>query len=620
MQDREIYASSGIKSFLLAPVSAAGLVNHVIGLFSVTIEREWTQQESEWLRRVGEKLSHAMRRRRLKLAQQDAAEFECVMTRVSTRVSGLRWDDAGCEIDSALGEILGFCSIDRIGICEVLPDNDEAHLRHVARAEWVAPIPKRFTYGELFPWAYRERILRGAVLALTTIDDLPDGASTDKASLQALGACSVLDVPISVDGEVRFILTADCHREPHRWTPRCIARLGALAETFGNALARSKAVGAMVASQRDLHDVEDSAHLGRWEWDIGTDRLLVSEEAKRIFGADPARLSQLVELIAPADSGKFARAVALARAEPGERFGVHYKIRMPEGEERVVHQWHEVLSPGERTARLLASVQDVTASLRTEQEVLELRSHHWHSDRVSQTGLLVASLTHELSQPLSAVLSNAQAGLRFLSHDDLGPEEMRDILSDIVASSKRASDVLSALRAMLRRRHTTRVTFEAAEAVQDVLALVRSELMSEQIDVETFLQTNCQLTADKAQVEQVLLNLVVNAIDAMRGKPQGERHLRLALSRNGSDLTFSVCDSGVGIPADKVAKVFEAFWTNKKKGLGMGLSVCRSIMESYGGHIGLEANPEAGVTFYFTLPAAEEADAVSAGWGKKETS
>jgi signal transduction histidine kinase len=233
---------------------------------------------------------------------------------------------------------------------------------------------------------------------------------------------------------------------------------------------------------------------------------------------------------------------------------------------------------------------------------------------VTQTTLLVASLAHELSQPLAAILNNTQAGLRFLKNGALTTEEMRDILTDIVASNRRASEVLSALRAMLRRQNTTRITFDAADAVRDVLTLVRSELMTEQIDVEPMLTPQCWISADKTQIEQVILNLVMNSIDALRGRPGTERKLSIALEAlDDREVQITVKDSGRGIPAGKFDKVFEAFWTTKKTGLGMGLSVCRAIVESYGGRIWCESNKGGEVTFRFKLPMAQEEASELAG-------
>jgi signal transduction histidine kinase len=364
-------------------------------------------------------------------------------------------------------------------------------------------------------------------------------------------------------------------------------------------------VGALLANRDDVRDTLDVAHLGHWEWDIGADRLQLSDEAKHILGADVPALQNLVELVQPQDRSAFADAIEHARMHPLARFKLRYAVRTPAGETRTIQQWHEVIFPGERTGRLLATVQDVSGLMRTEREVTTLREHHWHSARVAQTTLLVASLAHELCQPLAAILNNAQAGLRFLGRGQLDADEMSDILTDIVASNRKANEVLGALRAMLRRQHTTRITFDAVDAVHDVLALVRSELMTEQIDVQTELENGSLVDADKVQIEQVVLNLVMNSIDAMRGAREPRRSIQLAVRTTPDEhVEISVRDSGRGIPRDRRPKVFEAFWTTKEKGLGMGLPLCRAIVESYDGRIWCEDNEGGGITFRFRLPVA----------------
>lgn len=538
--------------------------------------------------------------------------FEQLLIRISTLFAGARWHHVGGAVDRALAELLGFCCIDQAAIFEMLADNSDAYLRHVARVPGLPPFPAHFNYGESFPWAF-PRVLRGELVPVATGDSLPPDARGDKASMRALALHSLLHVPLQVDGEVRFVLMVACACPAPQWSEGSTTRLKAIGEIFAHAISRAEAAGALLASQHDVRDTLDVVHLGRWEWDISADKLYLTDEAKHILGADVPNLATLIGMVDAADRAGVEGSIATARAQPGTRFKVRYSMRTPAGETRTVQQWHEVMFPGERTARLMATVQDITAFLNTEREVTELRSNEWHSARVAQTTLLVASLAHELCQPLAAILNNAQAGLRFLRTGNLSGEEMGDILTDIVASNKRANEVLGALRAMLRRQTTTRVTFEAADAVHDVLALVRSELMSEQIDVETALAEDCYLNADKTQIEQVLLNLIMNSIDAMRGARAAQRRLEIAVVPcKGRHVQVSVKDSGRGIPADKMAKVFEAFWTTKKQGLGMGLSVCRAIIESYGGRIWCENNDSGGVTFQFKLPAAGEPETSTA--------
>lgn len=248
---------------------------------------------------------------------------------------------------------------------------------------------------------------------------------------------------------------------------------------------------------------------------------------------------------------------------------------------------------------------DITESLRTRKEMQQLRQQVWHADRVERMGAITASLAHELSQPLTAVLSNAQAGLRFLARGTPDLEELRAILQDIVRDDKRAAAVIAGLRAMLRQQETPRERVDLGQTVGEVLHLLHSEFLTQDVvlDWEGGPTGTMIVLADKAQIQQVALNLVLNALEAMVKQPDGDRHLQVVLADTGKgEARVAVRDNGEGIAADMLGKVFDGFYTTKAKGLGMGLAVCRSIVEAHGGAIWVERNEDRGVTFFFALP------------------
>jgi two-component system sensor kinase FixL len=250
---------------------------------------------------------------------------------------------------------------------------------------------------------------------------------------------------------------------------------------------------------------------------------------------------------------------------------------------------------------VLAAMIDLTER----QELVRRQTELEHITRVSTLGELAPSLAHELSQPLSAILSNAQAGLRLLDRGTLDAAEMRDILEDVVAADKRAGDVIGVLRVLMRRGKTEQVRVDVAQAVREILGVLHGELLHEKVEVGTALDGQCVALASRTQLEQVLLNLITNAIDAMRPQPPSERRLRVTVSLSAEGGTrVAIRDSGIGIPTDELGHVFEAFRTTKPLGMGMGLAVCRSIISSLGGDIQIEPNEGGGVTVAFTLPAA----------------
>lgn len=250
---------------------------------------------------------------------------------------------------------------------------------------------------------------------------------------------------------------------------------------------------------------------------------------------------------------------------------------------------------------------DITERKQAESELQRHREALAHVTRVSTLGELSASLAHELNQPLAAILSNAQAGLRFLDRGNQDLQEFRELLQDIVHDDKRASAVISGLRSLARREQTQRERVDLAATLREILELLHSELLARQFQVETDFADGCAVLADKAQIQQVVLNLVMNAVEAMEAEPAHRRHLHISMSCTGRDeVQVALRDSGVGIPTEKLDKVFDPFWTTKRQGMGMGLAVCRSIIEAHGGEIWVERNAERGVTFYFKLPALRQ--------------
>jgi PAS domain S-box-containing protein len=251
---------------------------------------------------------------------------------------------------------------------------------------------------------------------------------------------------------------------------------------------------------------------------------------------------------------------------------------------------------------------DITARKRAEVEALQQRAELAHLSRVTMLGELSGSLAHELNQPLTAILSNAQAAKRFLARDDVDLEEVRDILTDIVEQDKRAGEVIHRMRLLLKKGEVQQQPLDVNNAVREVLKLIRSDLVNQGVTTRTTLAPALPtVKGDRVQLQQVLLNLLMNACDGMNGNASADRQIivRTELS-DGEGVRFSVSDRGTGIAPEELEHVFEPFFTTKINGLGLGLSVCRTIITAHGGKLWAANNPERGVTFHFTLPVTTE--------------
>jgi len=243
-----------------------------------------------------------------------------------------------------------------------------------------------------------------------------------------------------------------------------------------------------------------------------------------------------------------------------------------------------------------------------EVELQKLREDLGHVNRVSTIGELTTSLAHELNQPLTAILSCAQAGQRLIDVDAMDRGEFREILREIVEDGRRAAAVIDRLRALLKKGDPQLTVLDLNETVAEVVRLIRSDALVRDISIRLELDpTLSPARGDRVQLQQVLLNLALNGMDAMQELRTGERTLvfRTAMDCPGG-IRVSVRDSGVGISGRDVEPMFQPFYTTKAGGMGIGLTIARSIIEAHDGELEAENNPDGGATFSFTLPVSEE--------------
>jgi C4-dicarboxylate-specific signal transduction histidine kinase len=246
---------------------------------------------------------------------------------------------------------------------------------------------------------------------------------------------------------------------------------------------------------------------------------------------------------------------------------------------------------------------DLVAQQRAELEAKEQRLQLTHLTRVALLGQLSGALAHELNQPLTAILSNAQAAQRFLAADRIDPEELREILGDIVAADQRAGEVIRRLRALFKKGETQFQLLDTNDVVREALDLAHGDLVTRNIEVTTDLAPRLpSVTADRVQMQQVLLNLLINASEAMSANAPDERTLTVRTQALGGGVQVSVADCGPGIPEDRELRLFEPFFTTKPQGLGLGLSISRSIVTAHGGRLWSTNNPFGGATFHVALP------------------
>lgn len=362
-------------------------------------------------------------------------------------------------------------------------------------------------------------------------------------------------------------------------------------------------------SEERMNLAARAAELGLWVWDIERDGIWSTDKGRELFGfaeSEPLNFALFTERLHPDDRGSVRAAVEAAIASDGDYYNEH-RVRTGTAPERWIAARGRIEFGHERRPLRMRGVSiDITSRKEAEAELKERRGELAHLSRVSMLGELSGSLAHELNQPLTAILSNAQAAQRYLDRPEPDLVELRAILADIVAEDERAGEVIRRLRLLFKKGEVEQKALDANELVIEVLKVMRSDLAEHGVSVVTELAPDlAPIRGDGVQLQQVLLNLVMNACDAVADNQPGQRRLTVrTLPADGAGLRIEVTDIGRGLPEVNPERVFERYYTTKPNGLGLGLSVCRTILAAHGGTLHAARNPGGGTTFICNLGGA----------------
>ncbi|SUS03376.1 Two-component hybrid sensor and regulator [uncultured Defluviicoccus sp.] len=301
-----------------------------------------------------------------------------------------------------------------------------------------------------------------------------------------------------------------------------------------------------------------------------------------------------------------ASVIAAITGKPG--FSAETRMRKIDGTEFPAHFTASFPKEGVASARLLIGVIDISERVAAQEKLRAVQAEFAHAARLSTLGELAASIAHEVNQPLAAIATNASAGLRWLDRPEPNLEEVRALAARIAGDAKRAGDIIARIRSMAARRATESTPLSVKSVIEEAASFLRHDLQAQQVTLQLSLPPDLPpVLGDRTQLQQVVVNLAINAAQAMAQSGAEKRRITISAARQEGGILITVDDTGPGIPPEHVDRLFESFFTTKEAGMGIGLPICKSIVEAHGGQIEAENRATGGARFSFTLPAHEAA-------------
>jgi PAS domain S-box-containing protein len=604
--DRQTWIEWGIRSNLNIPIIVGEPIDHVFAINSVKNERVWPEELYPRLQLLGEIFVNAIERKQIRLELEERLRFEGLISNLSASFVNLPPDEVDSKINKGLRSVTEFFDADRCTIG--LFSEDGTHLLrafeyHAAAAE---AAPESISK-EQMPW-YVEQLIWGKSVVINRVEDLPPEAEKERQVCLARGTKSFLSMPMVSRGVPLGSCALVSTRAERIWPEGLIKRFRLLTEVFANALQGKRADTLLQTSEEKFRQF--FAHTPEFCYIVSPEGVILDVNDWALHGLGYEREDlvgkPVATIYAPESLPKMGE-LFVKWKETGEIRNEEMVVMTKKGEKRTILLNVGAVRDKDGTIIHSASIQtDITEHKRAEIEVNRARTQLLHVERSARMGELTASLAHELNQPLAAILSNAQAALRFLQSKEVNLDELREILQDIIQDDQRAGNIIRSLRSMMKREERERNAIILNSVLSEVIQIFHTESIFRNVHIDTeFDESLPPVLGDKVQLQQVALNLIVNAADAMSQNPPEHRRIILGTQVKKDRVRVTIRDFGPGIDQGNVDRIFQPFFSTKRTGLGMGLAVSQTIVEAHGGHIWAENHPDSGATFFIELPINE---------------
>jgi signal transduction histidine kinase len=588
----------------------------------------------------------------------EVRRFELLAYELSARFISLPSSQIDAAIEAGLQRIVETLGVDRSTLSHVVHETGHFHSTHTFAAEGIPPTP-RGTNSRLFPWTLA-RARAGLPVVFSRLSDLPPEAEQDRQGFERVGLQAHLALPVKVAGQLVCVLGVGSLRRERDWDEELITHLQVVGEVFANALARKRAqeeldfsmgleqVASKILASLLLAPGAEGAHslepglreIGEF---LGIEWVALWEEVPRArFGiaqqwraatSTASLFERIDEANLPWLHGrmKAGRVVRLARISelPADtvdetalgRAGLHAFFLVPIltdgkvggalslGSTHRAHEWSFAMVSGLRLIADVFSTLHVRQASERRRQAAELEAAHWrerlaHLVRVHTAGEMSVALAHEITQPLGAIENYALAARRRLAAE-ASPKNalVLELLDKMIGQATRAGDVVTRMRGMVQRHELELKPVDLERAVRSCLDMLRMDCDQHEIALELNLEDELPIiVVDEIHLQQVTLNLLRNAMEAIVDSASDERRISVNIARQPQTLCVTISDTGSGIAEGDLERIFESFYSTKAKGLGVGLAICRRLIEAHGGALWASHAPGGGAAFQFTLP------------------
>ncbi len=529
--------------------------------------------------------------------------FERLLFELSVRFADVSADQVVAAIESALLKLVGFLDFDRGAFWEFV-DERQPHFICTVAVQGLEP-PRRGAVPADLAWV-AEELRAGRTVVIRADKDIPPAAAAAAEYNRRAGIRSILVVPLPVDGRVVTAIGFGAFRSTREWPPEFIARLTVIGEVMAQALVRKRSEAALRASEARWRSIFETSTLAISVFDQDLRYTATNPAFQAMLGYTDDEIRQFtpLDLTVGEERGAVDGRLAALREGKIDHYAVERQYRRKDG--TVI--WAQALvarASQSGPEMFIGTMIDITESKQAQESLLAARSELTRISQLTAIGQMAASIAHEIKQPITSIVMGASAGLRWLAKEPPNLKEVRACLDLIARNGSRANQVIDGVRALFQKERQEKEFLDINQIIQETFELVRSEAQKKGIVLQSELSEDLRpVFGSRIQLQQVMLNLFSNAIEAMDAVAEGVRELRVTSTSFAPESVFiAVADTGPGLSSKDVDRIFDPFFTTKSQGMGMGLSICRSLIEAHNGRLSARSGGKQGAVFEITLPA-----------------